>query len=88
MVHELKIYPMYFREVKSGAKPFEVRKNDRDYKVGDELLLKEFVPVGYYEDENKEYYTGEICHRKITYVLKGGDFGIEKGTAVLGLQVV
>ena len=42
MVHELKILPEYFEAVDSLHKQFELRKNDRDYKVGDFLLLKEF----------------------------------------------
>lgn len=38
--HELKILPKYFSEVYSGNKTFEVRKNDRNFKVGDMLILK------------------------------------------------
>ena len=45
MVHALKIYPEYYEAVKSGKKPFEVRKNDRDFKVGDILALNEFDPL-------------------------------------------
>ncbi|WP_331384989.1 DUF3850 domain-containing protein [Bacillus badius] len=44
MKHELKIYPQYFKAVVSGKKSFEIRKNDRDFKVGDTLLLHEFDP--------------------------------------------
>ena len=36
MVHELKCWPEYFEAVISGAKTFEVRKNDRDFAVRDE----------------------------------------------------
>ncbi|RKJ45990.1 DUF3850 domain-containing protein, partial [Butyricicoccus sp. 1XD8-22] len=43
-VHELKIYPEYFKEVICGKKTFEIRRNDRGYKVGDILSLKEFDP--------------------------------------------
>lgn len=89
-VHHLKTWPEYFRQLKSGEKTFEVRKDDRFFQVGEELLLEEFVPEGYFpEDEKQEpYLTGNICHRKITYVLRGGQFGIEKGYVVLGLSVV
>lgn len=38
MVHELKIAPEYFKDVRTGLKKFEIRKNDRDFKVGDRLF--------------------------------------------------
>lgn len=89
LVHTLKCYPAFFVEVKTGSKTFEVRKNDRGFQVGDEILLHEFVPQNYYEDQViDEYYTGQVCHRKITYVLPGGQFGIEPGYVVIGLQPI
>src|SRR5690625_611639 len=50
--HELKILPEYFEEIRRGNKAFEIRKNDRDYKVHDEILLKEYDP-------KKENFTTE-----------------------------
>ncbi len=38
-IHELKLDTKYFNDVKSGKKNFEIRKNDRDFKVGDILNL-------------------------------------------------
>ena len=42
--HKLKILPNYFNAVKEREKTFEVRKNDRDYKVNDIIKLEEYVP--------------------------------------------
>jgi ASC-1-like (ASCH) protein len=63
MTHELKTLPQYFEEVWKGNKTFEVRKNDRNFKVGDEVLLKEYLP---FDDE----YTGRKVLGMITYILQ------------------
>ena len=40
MIHELKIYERYFKEIMNNNKHFELRR-DRGFKVGDTLLLRE-----------------------------------------------
>lgn len=44
IVHKLKILPKYFAAVCAGTKRAELRKNDRDYRVGDVLILEEALP--------------------------------------------
>lgn len=80
-IHHLKTWKKYFAMVFCGSKNFEVRKNDRDFKLGDQLLLEEW-------DNEKEVYTGRILHRRIDYILKGGQFGIEEGFCVLSLSKI
>lgn len=41
--HELKSWPNEFEAVRDLRKTFEVRVDDREYKVGDWLLLREWV---------------------------------------------
>ena len=41
MIHELKTDPDLFELTIAGLKPFEIRKLDRDFQVGDMLRLKE-----------------------------------------------
>ncbi|MCI8458260.1 MAG: DUF3850 domain-containing protein [Clostridia bacterium] len=74
---ELKILPEYFEAVKSGKKPFELRKNDRDYCVGDILILREF-------DGSKK--TGRSVTVGITYILQNCGFGLADGYAILGIK--
>lgn len=40
--HKLKITTQYFEAVSELKKTFEIRLNDRDYKAGDVLVLREF----------------------------------------------
>ncbi|CNI11993.1 putative exported phage-related protein [Yersinia pekkanenii] len=49
--HQLKILPEYFQAVIEGKKKAELRTNDRDFKVGDYLLLAEW-------DEEAFEYSG------------------------------
>lgn len=58
MLHELKIYPKYFQETIEGNKPFEIRKNDRHFQVGDVLLLKEWDNIKY---TGREWRGSQIC---------------------------
>jgi Domain of unknown function (DUF3850) len=88
MIHKLKIEPIYFDAIRRGDKTFEVRYNDRNFKNNDELLLEEYIPENYYQDDKPAELTGRIIHRQICYVLSGGKFGIEKGFVVLGLQKI
>ena len=40
MEHNLDIQHNYFLDVKSGIKTFEIRRTNRDYNIGDKLILK------------------------------------------------
>jgi hypothetical protein len=81
--HKLKTWPGYFHAVKREEKPFEVRKADRDFKVGDYLCLVEFDP-------EKDILTGDYLYRRVTYLLTSADAprGLVDGFVVLGLETV
>ena len=76
-IHELKLQQPFFDDVYYNRKKFEVRKNDRNYKVGDRLKLIEFP------SENPRYVLKDI-----EYILEGGQYGIEKDYVVLGLKEI
>jgi hypothetical protein len=64
-IHELKCWPEYFEPLVQGKKTAEIRKNDRDFKVGDRLLLREWDP----NKHSHGWYTGRYTVRTITHVL-------------------
>ena len=64
--HYLKTWPEFFQAMKSGKKTFELRKNDRDYQVGDTLVLQEYDPIN--------GYTGDEIQREVTYTLDSQPF--------------
>lgn len=80
--HYLKCHPQYFERVKTGAKTFEVRKNDRDFQTGDIIFLEEYDP----ELESEKAYTGNLLQYRITYILHGPAFGIQEGYCVMSIN--
>ena len=75
--HRLKTWPQFYEAVVSGWKLFEIRKNDRDFKLLDFLLLEEWEP-------ETRMYTGRAALAQITYIT---DFAQKPGFVVLGIRV-
>lgn len=89
MQHELKILPQYFKEVVNGNKTFEIRKNDRGFKVRDTLLLKEWYQGDTdYKDDiyTPPHYTNNEITKEISYILEGGQHGLEEGYCITSLK--
>ena len=76
--HRIKLAEKYWQPVDCGEKTFEVRKDDRGYEVGDEIVFL---------DPRNEELAG-LMPRRITYKLTHGDFpeGVPEGYCVLGLN--
>ncbi|MFA6688836.1 MAG: ASCH/PUA domain-containing protein [Sphaerochaetaceae bacterium] len=78
MEHILKIRSIYFNDVLSGLKPFEIRKDDRNYQTGDTLTMLEV------SDDGKE--TGSVVSVKVTYLLHGPAYGLQAGYCIMGIK--
>jgi len=76
--HELKILPDYFNAVSEGRKKFELRRNDRGFRVGDRIVLREWTGSG---------YTGKSVDCRIDYILEGFD-GLSPGYAILSITLL
>lgn len=76
-VHEVKLAAMYYDDVKTGKKTFELRKNDRNYKEGDKLHMLEF---------KDGRHTGRTISADIVYLLEEYT-GLTEGYCILGIRV-
>lgn len=77
-IHEVKCETVFFNDVINDYKLFEVRKNDRDYQTGDDMILKEW-------DKELQEFTGREDRVTIIYLLE--DYpGIEAGYCILGID--
>lgn len=56
--HELKCWPAELEHILEGLKTHDVRRNDRAFRVGDQLHLREWDPK-----------TGEYGERSLTVVI-------------------
>lgn len=82
--HELKTVQPFFDAVVDGSKTFELRMKDgRDYRVGDELWLREWDGRG---------FTGASIRKRVTYLLDGDEMllpgYLPEGVVVMGLAAV
>ena len=82
--HDLKCWPAPFQALYDELKTFEWRLNDRDYEVGDILLLREWDP----NSGDAGQYTGRELKRLVTYILRGGKFGMPKKYVVMSVRPI
>lgn len=84
-IHELKTVRPHWGCVSKGTKKVEIRVNDRDYKRGDILYLREYTP----EETKFSKYTGKWLLCEVTHILHGGgEFGLEKGRCAMSINVI
>lgn len=83
MTHHLRTWASVYKDVESGIKSFEVRYDDRNFAVGDILVLEEW-------DTQAQEYTGRTCVREVTYILRdtGGYFGLQQGYVVMAIRAL
>jgi hypothetical protein len=85
--YEVKSWPWFFEEMISGRKMHDMRdKRDREYKVGDKMLLREFDP-------RTGDYTGRASIATITYITDNvtpcamSSAALDRNFAILSLNV-
>jgi hypothetical protein len=58
-VHVLKSWPQFFQPILDGTRCHELRRNDRNFSVGDVLELHEYDPLSH-------SYSGRVCSADVT----------------------
>lgn len=66
MNHDLKVWPEFYPAMSERTKNFEIRKNDRDYRVGDRTTLRLWDP-------ETNLYSGPQLQRTITHIMSFAD---------------
>lgn len=78
MMHQLKTSWLQYQLIVQNLKTAEFRKNDRNFQVGDTIILREWSPI------NGGIYTGQELSVFITCITEG--FGIPKGYVMLSFR--
>lgn len=88
-VHELKLDDEYFNDVRDGIKTFEIRKNDRDFQVGDLLALSRYKDGSYCNWQfnggfhNSDIHEADTLLMRVTYIT---DYEQKDGYVVMGIR--
>jgi hypothetical protein len=79
-MHGLKLNAAYFEDAENCTKTFEIRKNDRNFHIGDVLELREWI-----QGVDAGKYTGNACYKIITYILDEPEY-LRDGYVCLGVM--
>ncbi|KQT89319.1 hypothetical protein ASG49_16185 [Marmoricola sp. Leaf446] len=85
-IHEVKSWSEFFRPIAAGERSHELRRNDRDYQVGDFLILREYDP-------KLGHYTGSVCEALVTSMTSRerpcavSDEGLHPDFCILSIRV-
>lgn len=79
--HVLKTDTPFFEDVKQHRKPFEIRKNDRDFQMGDTLVLCEYK-------RKDGIFTGRVVLTRVSYMFSSTEEipGLLDGYVAMGVM--
>ena len=94
-VHQMKLNDCYFDAVDNGIKTYEIRKDDRGFRVGDVLKIYRVNDNGLYVSNDGAYASNDRSGLKpiqvtVKYILTHDDFpdGIPEGYVVMSIEKV
>lgn len=81
-IHSLKTWPEPFLAVWVGRKTAELRKDDREFALGDELRLVEWDPM-------TRVFSGRRIDVTVTHIVRAPGFGaLNEGYVMLSFEVI
>ena len=84
--HELKTDPQVYDAVAFGGKSFELRLNDRNFKVGDTLLLRRTEYSGIEMNAGMPLeFSGKESVWEVTHILHGPIYGLNSGWVIMSI---
>ena len=88
VTHDLKTDPKIYEDMmRPCSKNFEIRKDDRGFKVHDFLRLKQTKHTGKEMAEGKPLvYTGKQADFAVGYILRGSEYGLMDGYVAMALS--
>jgi hypothetical protein len=78
ILHNLKIDQEFFIPVIERTKTFEIRKNDRNFQIGDKIALNEW-------DKQENKFTGRKAFGEITYIT---DYEQKENYVVFSFKII
>lgn len=79
--HVLKCDPEHFVQLKIGAKTFEIRQNDRGYKLGDTLEIQP------YDRARQCFIDHDPLHFLVTHILYGPAYdALPEGWCIMSIK--
>jgi len=86
--HKVKTDPHLFRMTWAGMRNFEIRRDDRGYRLGDTMTLRETVRDDAELAEGESHdFTGRMIKLNIDYVLLGPVYGLMNGWVIMSTTV-
>lgn len=86
-IHHCKSWTHFFDAIVKGDKKHDLRKTDRNFQIGDIIVLQKYDPV-------LGKYTGDECKVKITYITSNttpcafSSAVLEKDYCILSLELI
>ena len=87
MTHTLKTDPEVYDALHPDQKTFEIRFNDRNFQVGDFLILERTESTGAEMKEGAPLvYSERRKVRRITYIMRGPVYGLSEGWVIMSVK--
>jgi hypothetical protein len=88
MIHELKTDPIPFEQVREGLKTFEIRRDDRNFRGGDQLILRktEYTGAQMAAGAPLVYCGCPAVVVQVLSVMRGPIYGLAEGWCIMSID--